>query len=70
MFLCIIKCVYLYVDKICIYSDAGTNKSVTGSIIGGGVFTIIAEADGTGESKWGKLKSGIGWIPLDIVTRL
>lgn len=57
-------------DKICIYSDAGTDNSVTGSIVGGGVFTIIAEADGKGASKWGKLKSGIGWIPLDVVTKL
>lgn len=30
-----------------------------------GVYTIVGECNG-----WGKLKSGIGWIPLDSVTRL
>ena len=29
------------------------------------VFTIVAEADGEGATKWGKLKSGTGWISLD-----
>ena len=57
-------------DSICIYSGAGTDNSVTGHIVGGGVFTVVREADGIGASKWGKLKSGIGWIPLDAVTRL
>ena len=35
-----------------------------------GIFTIVQVADGTRASKWGKLKSGIGWISLDFVTRL
>lgn len=30
-----------------------------------GVYTIVEEADGKGATKWGKLKSGIGWISLD-----
>lgn len=29
-----------------------------------GVYTIVAVSDGAGASKWGKLKSGIGWIAL------
>lgn len=34
-----------------------------------GVYTIVEEADGKGASKWGRLKSGIGWISLDYVVR-
>ena len=30
-----------------------------------GVYTIVEEAEGKGASKWGRLKSGIGWISLD-----
>ena len=33
------------------------------------IYTIVAEADGTGATKWGKLKSGVGWISLDYVTK-
>jgi hypothetical protein len=35
-----------------------------------GVYTIIKESDGAGASKWGKLKSGAGWISLDYVTKI
>ena len=31
----------------------------------GDIITIVAEADGEGATKWGKLKSGAGWISLD-----
>lgn len=30
-----------------------------------GVYTIVEESDGAGATKWGKLKSGAGWISLD-----
>lgn len=30
-----------------------------------GVYTIVEERTGAGASKWGKLKSGAGWISLD-----
>lgn len=48
-----------------IRAGAGTNYDKTGSIKNKGTYTIVAEADGTGASKWGKLKSGKGWISLD-----
>lgn len=35
-----------------------------------GVYTIVEEADGKGANKWGRLKSGLGWISLDYVTKL
>ena len=35
-----------------------------------GVYTIVEEADGPGATKWGKLKSGAGWISLDYATKM
>lgn len=35
-----------------------------------GVYTIVEESDGKGASKWGRLKSGEGWISLDYVTKM
>lgn len=43
----------------------GTDKAKTGKYTGVGTFTIVEEADGKGASKWGKLKSGAGWVSLD-----
>ncbi len=57
-------------DKICIHSDAGVDRPISGSIIGGGIFTIVSETDAIGAPRWGKLKSGMGWIPLDVAARL
>lgn len=34
------------------------------------VYTIVAESDGPGASKWGKLKSGAGWISLDYTKKV
>lgn len=50
-------------------AGAGTNYKVNGVITDRGVYTIVDEADGKGASKWGKLKSGAGWISLDYVTK-
>lgn len=50
-----------------------TEPTTDGQIVGyinPGVYTIVAEADGKGATKWGKLKSGAGWISLDFVTKL
>lgn len=48
-----------------IRKGAGTNYAKTGCITDRGVYTIVAESDGQGAAKWGKLKSGAGWISLD-----
>lgn len=48
----------------------GTNYAKTGKFTGVGVFTIVEEADGQGASRWGRLKSGAGWISLDYCTKL
>lgn len=51
-----------------IRSGPGTNYGSKGTIKPG-VYTIVAEAGGTGASKWGKLKSGVGWISLDYAAK-
>lgn len=48
----------------------GTNYESTGKYTGKGVFTIVAESSGTGATKWGKLKSGAGWISLDYAEKV
>ena len=52
-----------------IRSGPGTNYGVAGQIKGKGIYTIVAEAAGPGATKWGKLKSGAGWISLDYATK-
>lgn len=52
-----------------IRSGPGTSFSSKG-FIKPGVYTIVGEANGIGASKWGKLKSGVGWISLDYCKKL
>lgn len=52
-----------------IRAGAGTNHPSKG-YIKPGVYTIVEEATGKGATKWGKLKSGAGWISLDFAKRL
>ena len=54
----------LYIRK-----GAGTNYSANG-FIKPGVYAIVAESSGQGATKWGKLKSGAGWISLDYAKKL
>lgn len=35
-----------------------------------GIYTIVEESNGAGATKWGKLKSGAGWISLDYARRI
>jgi uncharacterized protein YgiM (DUF1202 family) len=48
----------------------GTNYKTNGCIRNKGVYTIVDEDNGKGATKWGKLKSGAGWISLDYVKRV
>ena len=48
----------------------GINYAKVGKFTGIGVFTIIAESNGEGATKWGKLKSGAGWISLDFANKI
>lgn len=66
----------IYVVKITakngvnIRKKPGTDSQITGTIPKGGAYTIVAEKNGTGAKKWGKLKSGIGWIALDYTKKI
>lgn len=51
-------------DVLNIRKGPGTNYGTNGAIRDKGTYTIVAESDGPGASKWGKLKSGAGWISL------
>ena len=48
----------------------GTDYEKTGKFTGVGVFSIVAEAAGEGAEKWGKLRSGAGWISLEYGERI
>ena len=52
-----------------IRSGPGTGYARKG-FIKPGVYTIVEESTGAGASKWGKLKSGAGWISLDYCTKM
>lgn len=57
-------------DCLHIRKGAGTNTAKVGSITDKGVYTIVEEKSGAGASKWGKLKSGAGWISLDYTRKI
>lgn len=57
-------------DVLNIRKGAGTNYGTNGTIRDKGVYTIVAEANGQGATKWGKLKSGAGWISLDYTKKV
>lgn len=52
-------------DVLRIRDGAGTNYNIVGTVKRGEVYTIVEEKNGQGASKWGRLKSGAGWISLD-----
>lgn len=56
------------ITNLNIRKGPGTNYGATG-YIRPGIYTIVAESTGKGASKWGKLKSGAGWISLDYATK-
>ena len=57
-------------DELNIRSAPSTSALTTGSITDHGIYTIVGESNGTGASKWGKLKSGAGWISLDYAQKV
>lgn len=62
-------CVRVDITDLNIRKGPGTTFAKNG-VTGKGVFTIIEESPGKGASKWGKLKSGAGWISLDYAKRI
>lgn len=57
------------ISDLNIRKGPGTNYDRT-QYIPVGSYTIVEEADGQGASKWGRLKSGAGWISLDYCERV
>ena len=57
-------------DALNIRKGPGTGYGTNGCIRDHGVYTIVAEGTGTGATKWGKLKSGAGWISLDYTKKV
>lgn len=47
----------------------GTDTDIV-QVCPAGVYTITEESDGKGATKWGKLKSGVGWISLDYAEKI
>ena len=52
-------------DILNVRAGAGTNYKITTQLKKNEIYTIIAE-----NGKWGKLKSGVGWIHLDYVKKI
>lgn len=57
-------------DVLNIRKGPGSDTAKVGKITDRGVYTIVAEKNGRGASKWGKLKSGAGWISLDYAKKI
>jgi len=57
--------VRITIPDLNIRTGPGTNHGKTGQYTGKGVFTIVEESTGAGATKWGRLKSGAGWIALE-----
>ena len=57
------------IDDLFIRKGPGTNYEKNG-YCPVGIYTIIEESEGEGATKWGKLKSGAGWISLDFAKQV
>ena len=57
------------VTELRIRSGPGTDTEAQG-FIEPGVYTIVEEQGGPGAKRWGKLKSGVGWISLDYAEKV
>ena len=55
-------------DALHIRSGPSTDTPIVDTIRDHGVYTIVETASGPGASRWGKLKSGAGWVSLDYIT--
>ena len=61
--------VKISIKDLNIRKGPGTNYASNG-FCSVGVYTIVEESDGVGATKWGKLKSGAGWVSLDYAKRV
>ncbi len=56
-------------ETLNVRKGAGTDHPITTKVSKGEVFTIVGESM-RGSTKWGKLKSGAGWISLKYTKRI
>lgn len=61
--------VRIKINNLRIRSGPGTSYKTNG-MAQPGVYTIVQESTGTGATKWGKLKSGAGWVSLDYCEKI
>lgn len=61
--------VRITITDLNIRKGPSTDYGINGQIKPG-AYTIISEATGAGAAKWGKLKSGAGWISLDFCKKI
>ena len=52
-------------DVLNVRAGAGTGYKITTQVLNNEIYTIVAE-----NGKWGKLKSGAGWIHLDYTKKI
>ena len=52
-------------DVLNVRQKPSTSSPITTQVKKGGIFTIVAQ-----DGKWGKLKSGAGWIHLDYTKKV
>lgn len=62
--------VRITVTDLRIRKGPSTDAAIVQKAIKPGVYTIVSEATGKGATKWGKLKSGAGWVSLDYCKKL
>lgn len=55
-------------DTLNVRRGVGTNYPITAKVHRGEIYTIVGEST-KGSTKWGKLKSGAGWISLKYTER-
>jgi len=60
------------VSSLNIRNGPGTNNKIVKVLNNDkNIYTIVEEASGAGSNKgWGRLKSGVGWVSLDFVTKV
>ena len=64
-------CVRVTLKNLRIRTGAGTDKAWTGKYVPLGVYTIVENKSGKdSEAGWGRLKSGVGWIALSLVSKV
>lgn len=56
-------------DTLNVRKGVGTNHPITTKVHRGEIYTIVGESV-KGSTKWGKLKSGAGWISLKYTKRI